>query len=267
MERGDGMRPEPARSEATVLSVIRTADVLSYIARSPSRLVGVTDIAAAVGTSKAVVFRILTSLLERGYVGYDRSTRRYFLGPQALLLGVAALERSDLRSLAHEPLAGLSRATSETATLSVRNGWERIYIDQVTPDRDVKMVVPIGRPFPLHAGSSSKAFLAFLPPAEQDRYFREVRHREQLTDRTLTSEPDLRQELEEVRARGFASSRGERQADAASVAAPVMDRDGLPAGVISVCGPIERFGPCADQAATLLLEATRLLSRQFASTG
>lgn len=69
MDRWDGFRPEPARSEATVLSVVRTADVLSYEPLSPSQLVGMTDIAAAVGTSKAVVFRILTSLLERGYVG------------------------------------------------------------------------------------------------------------------------------------------------------------------------------------------------------
>jgi IclR family transcriptional regulator, acetate operon repressor len=255
------------RADATVLAVVRTADVLTYLARSPSRLVGVTEIAGAVGTSKAVVFRILTSLLDRGYVGYDEGTRRYFLGPQSLLLGLAAVERHDMRSLAHELLAEMSAATSETTTLSIRSGWERIYIDQVTPDRDIKMVVPIGRPFPLHAGSSSKAFLAFLPPAEQDRYFLEVRSRERLTPRTAVDESALRAEVALIRSRGFASSRGERQADAASVAAPVLDGGGGPAAVISVCGPIERFDLCAEHAVTLLLEATRLLSRQLAYTG
>ena len=255
------------RPESTVLAVVRTADVLTYMARSPSRLAGVTDIAAGIGTSKAVVFRILSSLLDRDYVGYDQATRRYFLGPQALLVGLAALQRHDLRSLAHGPLADISRATSETATLSVRNGWERIYVDQVTPDRDIKMVVPIGRPFPLHAGSSSKAFLAFLPPAEQDRYFREVRSRDRLTPRTLVDELPLREELAAIRARGFAASQGERQADAASIAAPVVDEAGLPAAVVSVCGPIHRFGPRAAEAVSLLLDATDLLSRQLAYTG
>lgn len=257
----------PPRAEATVLAVVRTADVLTYMARSPSRLAGVTDIATAIGTSKAVVFRILSSLLDRDYVGYDQATRRYFLGPQALLVGLAALQRHDLRSLAHGPLVDISRATSETATLSVRNGWERIYVDQVTPDRDIKMVVPIGRPFPLHAGSSSKAFLAFLPPAEQDRYFREVRARDRLTPRTLVDEQAVRQELAAIRARGFAASQGERQVDAASIAAPVIDQAGLPAAVVSVCGPIDRFGPRAGEAVSLLLEATDLLSRQLAYTG
>lgn len=257
----------PPRIEATVLAVVRTADVLSYMARSPSRLAGVTDIATAIGTSKAVVFRILSSLLDRDYVGYDQATRRYFLGPQAILLGLAAVQRHDLRSLAHGPLVDISRTTSETSTLSVRNGWERIYIDQVTPDRDIKMVVPIGRPFPLHAGSSSKAFLAFLPEAEQDRYFREVRTRDRLTPSTLVDEQPLRQELAVIRARGFAASQGERQVDAASIAAPVIDQAGMPAAVVSVCGPIDRFGPRAGEAVSLLLDATDLLSRQLAYAG
>lgn len=267
MTRTKDAAPASGRADASVLAVVRTADVLTYLSRSPSRLVGVTEIAGAVGTSKAVVFRILTSLLDRGYVGYDPATRRYCLGPQSLLLGLAALQRHDMRSLAHELLTEMSGATSETTTLSIRNGWERMYIDQVTPDRDIKMVVPIGRPFPLHAGSSSKAFLAFLPPAEQDRYFLEVRSRERLTPRTVVDEPALRAELAAIRERGFASSRGERQADAASVAAPVIDRGGLPAAVISVCGPIDRFDQCADKAVRLLLDSTSLLSRQLAYAG
>jgi Transcriptional regulator len=227
----------------------------------------VTEIAAALGTSKAVVFRILSSLRARGYVDYDQHARRYFLGHQALLLGLAALQRHDLRSLAHELLIDISATTSETATLSIRNGWERIYIDQVTPDRDIKMVVPLGRPFPLHAGSSSKAFLAFLPTAEQDRFFVEIGDRVPLTAHTLVDEPALRRELRAIRERGFAASRGERQPDAASVAAPVLDRAGQPVAVISVCGPINRFAQCADAAVARLLRATELASQRLASTG
>jgi DNA-binding IclR family transcriptional regulator len=72
----------------------------------------------------------------------------------------------------------------------------------------------------------------------------------------------LRSELEEIRAAGFASSWGERQQGAASVAAPVFDAGGAPAAVISVCGPIERFEARRENAIRLLLEETRLLSGQ-----
>ena len=52
-------------------------------------------------------------------------------------------------------LERLSRETDETATLSLRTGWERVYIDQVTPERDVKMMVQLGLRAPLHAGAST----------------------------------------------------------------------------------------------------------------
>lgn len=250
-------------ADGAIQAVLRAADVLSYFARSPSRTLGVTEVAAGLKLSKAVVFRILTSLRERGYIGYDPTTRQYALGPQALLLGLACIEKNDVRRLSRDLLLELSTRTNETATLSVRTGWERIYIDQVTPDRDVKMVVPIGRPFPLHAGSSSKAFLAFLPAAEQDSYFREVRERPALTPHTVVDEAALRQELEQIRQRGFAMSRGERQPDAASVAAPVFGADGVPAAVLSVCGPIERFWRHAEQTGDRVREATNLLSRRL----
>jgi DNA-binding IclR family transcriptional regulator len=123
-------------------------------------------------------------------------------------------------------------------------------------------VVPIGRLFPLHAGASSKAFLAFLPEAERERFFAEHPDLPALTEHTVIDPVALRAELEDIRHAGFASSRGERQQGAASVAAPVFDRSGAPTAVISVCGPIERFDARRQDATRMLLEETAVLTRQ-----
>lgn len=256
--------PSSQRSDngTIVTAVVRTADVLTCLAQAPTRTVGVTEIAQQLRLSKAVVFRILVSLQSRGYVDFDDASRRYQLGSKSLALGMAYLERTDVRQLARSALVRLSMEMSETATLSVRSGWERMYIDQVTPERDIKMVVSIGRPFPLHAGSSSKAFLAFLAPDERERFFAE-QPLTALTEHTIVEPKTLRADLEVVRARGFASSEGERQEGAGSVAAPILDRDGLPVAVISVCGPIERFRACMGEAARALLVQTHQLSRQL----
>ena len=155
-----------------------------------------------------------------------------------------------------------SDATGETATLSLRHGWHRLYIDQVTPPNEVRMTVSLGRPFPLHAGSSSKAFLAFLPEAEQDEYI-QTQVLDAVTDKTITDADELRKELRLVTRRGYAKSAGERQRGAVSVAAPVFDHEGDVAGVISVCGPAERFAAHADEAAKHLLAGARELSRQL----
>jgi DNA-binding IclR family transcriptional regulator len=248
-------------SSPTIGSVDRAIQVLQMFVDSGSRTLGVTEVATALDLSKAVVHRVLASLREAGFVDVDPESRRYLLGPAALALGLAYLERIDLRAMARPVLERLSATTHETATLSIRHGDQRIYVDQVTPLTEIRMTVPLGRPFPLHAGSSSKAFLAFLSEAEQADYLQ--RDLPRLTEATVTDRALLAKELAAVRKRGYARSLGERQPGAASVAAPIFDHEGHPFGAGSVCGPIERFRTRTDEAAVLLLEGCRELSRQL----
>ncbi|MGH3276496.1 MAG: IclR family transcriptional regulator [Streptosporangiaceae bacterium] len=239
-------------------TVERAADVLLLFTRSPSWALGVTEAATALGFSKAAVHRILSSLRNKGLVELDPVTHRYSLGPAILSLGLTYLDKLDVRQIAAPELAQLSRATQETVTLSVRTGWSRVYLDQVTPDREVIMSVQIGIPHLLHSGSSSKAFLAFLPDSEIKRYL--ARPLEAVTPATITDPQQLRKNLAEIRSRGFAESSGERQTGAASVAAPVLDYRGLPLAVISVCGPAERFEEERERCTGQLLTVTRRLS-------
>lgn len=245
----------PGRGVATIE---RAADVLLLFSRSDGTQ-GVTEIARELEISKAVVHRILTSLRERGLVTSDAATRRYSLGPAVLLLAAAYRRQLDVRSLALDAMRSLSEASDETATLSVRHLDERIYVDQVTPPREVKMTVQIGASFPLHAGSSSKVFLAWLPKTERDAYLR-AHKLVALTDETITDEAELKRELDRIRQQGFAVSLGERQPGAASVAAPILDESGEPVAAISVCGPIERFRSEIAGIAALLVEQTRAIS-------
>jgi IclR family transcriptional regulator, acetate operon repressor len=249
-------------SKQTIASVERAADVLTLFATIDAPDLGVTEVANQLQLSKAVVHRLLTTLVLKEYLVSDARTRRYRLGPMALALGVAYTDRIDIRRLAQPYLRALSESSNETATLSLRQGWSRLYIDQITPSREVKMTVAIGRPFPLHAGGSSKAFLAFLPQDEIERYINE-HGLEELTDLTVTDPDALRCELKQVRESGYAVSLGERQAGAGSVAAPVLDRDHHPVAVMSVCGPVERFREEVVPVKELLLDATRRLSREL----
>ena len=156
----------------------------------------------------------------------------------------------------------LAKQTNETATLSVRVGFERVYIDQVTPERDVKMVVQLGKPFPLHTGTSSKAMLASLSPAEQDDYFARIKL-VALTKNSITDRQRLRDEIVAIRRCGYARSIGEHDESAASVAAPIFGQSGNLVGVISVSGPRERFGPEMDEAAAALLKTVDTVSARL----
>ena len=245
-----------------VETVDRAMDVLSLFARTTEPTKGVTEIALELSLSKAVVHRLLTTLAAKGFVQVDRDTRRYSLGPTVLSLGLAYLKQIDVRRLALPLMHELSAKTGETCTFSIRSGWSRIYVDQVTPAREVKVEVELGSPFPLHAGSSSKVFLAFLDHEEQDAYLTSA-PLERVTEDTSTDVAALRAELAQIRADGYASSFGERQPGVASVAVPLFDHRGRPVASLSVCGPIERFREHMESTTTVLLEAIRDLSRQL----
>ncbi|MGC8513286.1 MAG: IclR family transcriptional regulator [Acidimicrobiales bacterium] len=242
-------------------TVERAADILLLFASSSSPQLGVTEIATALGMSKSTVHRILLSFRNKSLLELDPLSRKYCLGPTLLGLGARYQGRLDIRNMAYPELSALSRATNETATLSVRSGDERIYVDQVTPEREVLMSVQLGMAHPLHAGASSKAFLAFLPAEEVDRYL--AGGLEEVTVRTITDVAQLRTELAEIRARGWAQSIGERQVGAGSVAAPVFDARGLPVAVVSVCGPAERMAGEIQECATQLMVTTMRLSAQL----
>jgi IclR family acetate operon transcriptional repressor len=234
--------------------VERAIAVLTLFASSESRTLGVTEISQSLGLSKAVVHRILTAFRANGFLELEPTTHRYLPGPQILALGLIFLNRIDAQGIIREEMAKLSAQTNETATFSVRAGWQRVYVDQVTPDRDIKMVIQVGRMYPLHTGASSRALLAALPEAEQEKYIAE----HELTGLAVNSITDarrLRETLAEVRERGYAVSIRERDDGAASVAAPIYGHANRLIGVISVSGPAERFQSEIGSAAEALCAA------------
>lgn len=236
-------------------AVERAMDVLLLFGRTDRRDLGVTEIATALGLTKAAVHRILTALRNRELITLDPRSRRYALGHAAVTLGRAYLTRADVREMAAPELRYLSARTGETATLSLRRGDTRLYVDQVVPDQELRLEVTVGVPFPLHAGASSKTFLAYHLDGYLDRGRLEA-----LTEHTVVDPARLLNELAVIRERGYATSHSEREPGAASIAAPVFDHDGHVAAVISVAGPAQRFHPGEDPAVTgqLLAVAARI---------
>jgi DNA-binding IclR family transcriptional regulator len=239
----------------------RVADVLLLFVGGPNTL-GVSEIARELGLSKAVVHRILQSLTSRSLVGVDPITRGYRLGPGAIALGARALRDFDLRAAARPTLRRLRDLTGETTTLSMLLEGSRLYLDQYESPREIKMTVPLGRPFPLYAGASGRAMLAFLPDQTVEHLI--AAGLERMTSETILDPDELRRCLAATRASGFATSRGERQDGAGSVAAPVFGVDGEVMGAISVCGPVSRFdGAAVDRYVPLVRSAAAEISRSL----
>lgn len=171
-----------------------------------------------------------------------------------------------MRRVALPVLRKLQRDTGETTTISELVGTVRIYLDQVVSLEEVKMTVEIGRPFPLHAGSSSKAILAFSSPELRQLILAD--DLPSLTSRTVVVREELEQELARIANERVAVSLGERQAGAGSVAAPVLGVDRYAIGSVSVCGPVDRFGTgTVERLSPLVQKAAEDVSKRMVWSG
>lgn len=238
----------------------RVADVLLLFARSDEPL-GVSGIARSLGLSKAVVHRILQSLQSRSLVQVVPGRTIYQLGPAAIGLGTRAWSQLDVRSVAAPILKELRDRTRETTTLSILVGRHRIYLDQFESPKEIKMVVEIGPRFPLHSGASSRAILAYLPPA-----FAEEAARDLAELREDFDEDAFMKELQETRRRGYTTSHNERGTGGASIAAAFFDSAGHVLGSISASGPVFRYpGDHEKEHSALVMAAAEQITEALRS--
>ena len=210
----------------------RTLDLLEQVARAPGPA-GLIELAGDTGIDKSTAARLLAFLAEREFVVRDAATRRYAPGPALLALGAAALRRSDLRAGARPYLERLRAATGETVTLHVRVADAFACIDGLEGTSPIRRAVPLGETIPLHVGSTGKAILAFLPPAE-------IEGQLGAAAAAGADVATLRSELAAVRIQRFRAAVGDRVPEVGAIAAPLFD--GATAyGAVSISGPAERW--------------------------
>jgi DNA-binding IclR family transcriptional regulator len=252
----------PVHAGQTIAAVERALDVLLLFGSLGRGDLGVTEISSELGMSKAAVHRVLSSLRSRGLVVLDAATHRYSLGAAALALGRAYLEQLEVRRLALPEMARLADAVDETVLLSVRVNDLQMFVEEVLPQREVRIAVPVGTPIPLHIGSAGKVFLAHFTDDDVEDYINRT-GLEPLTEDSITDSDELRADVIRVRERGYGSSLGEREPGGASIAAPILDDQGRPAAVLVIAGPADRVAPMLDELARPLLAITSTLSRRL----
>jgi DNA-binding IclR family transcriptional regulator len=218
-----------------VQSVQRAAALLDAIAGSDEPRTA-PELADLCGLNRSTAWRILATLEEEGLVDRDAATNRYSIGPAAARLAAAATD--SLPRAAQPHLEELSRRTGETVSLALPRRLQLVYVDQVQAPH-VMAADWLGRAVPLHATSTGKALLAFLPPEELEAALTQSLPR--FTDRTITDPARLRDELDRVRRRGYAVSRGELETALWGASAPVRDRAGRGIAVVSVWGAEARL--------------------------
>ena len=189
--------------EPALSSVDRALRLLEELARHGP--LGATELANRTGCAKATAFRLARTLQARGFVVQNQDSS-YRLGPRCLLLATGVHTSFDVRREALPAMEALRDETGETVQLTVLEGSDVVYVEQVPSSKPVRSVGTMGQRAPAHCVSGGLSQLALLP-------FERVRALlpsplPRPTSASIPSLERLEAELERVRARGFAINRG-----------------------------------------------------------
>ena len=222
---------------AHVESVARALKIIEALAKSPA---GLSDIARTVDLPKSTVARLLSTLEEVEAVERDEEDNRLFrLGPMVQRLSTAAGGPAQLAGFARPYLEELTEVTGEAAGVSIPDGYEVHYIDQTHAEHPVQVRDWTGELIPMHVVPSGLAIMAYWPEQETDRFL--GRELKQLTPNTVTDPDAIRDRLQSIRSDGYVWVHEEFVEGINSVAAPVLESNGLVTGAIHVHGPAYRF--------------------------
>lgn len=194
-----------------------------------------SELSRALGVSKSTLSGLLATLERHDLVERDAGSRTFRLGLGLLELSQPVLARLDLRALAHPELVRLRDASGETAILHLRDGEGSLIADRAEPDRQLKVVAPMGRRLPPFAGSVAKALLAALPEADAAALVK-AGPLPAFTPRTITDPGRYLRELARVRSDGVALEDEEYLPGVRAASAAVRDRAGRAVATVSVVG-------------------------------
>jgi DNA-binding IclR family transcriptional regulator len=230
------MAPEDRSYTIAVLG--RALDVLEALEASGEPM-GASDLARSLDTTKSSVFRILSTLEQRGYVMKQPGTARYSLGARLATLGQNALSGLDLRRIARPELERLHTRFQETVNLGVLYSTNIVYLDMIESPQSLRMAAKIGSYHPAHSTALGKAMLAFLPEKELIAMVPEELRAQ--TSQTITDRSRLLNELRNVRQRGIAEEIEENEMGSRCVGIAIFDQRQCPVAAISVSAPASRI--------------------------
>ena len=223
------------KSGREIQSLARGLDILIILAEA-NQPMGVTELAQLLKVDKSSVFRLLSTLASRGFVGQDDDTRRYRPGLRIVELSRRVLDRVELRSVARPWLKRLQQDTGESVHLAILTDGRAVYVEQEASAATLNVNTEIGGQAPVHCTAIGKALIAYLSPEDLERCLGQA-ELTCYTPRTITALRELVPHLESVRERGYAVDDEEFDPGVRCVAAAIRDHRGKVVASVGISGP------------------------------
>lgn len=202
----------------------------------------VTELSNRLGLGKSQVSRMLGTFREAGWVSQNPRSRAFSVGLKAYAFGALFVNANRLTREALPVLRSIVDRCGFTATLSVLDGIEPLYLLGIEASVFVEFGSRAGSYFPFHATAPGKLLAAYAPERVLERMIARA-GLPQHTPQTITDPGALRTHLQAVRKRGYAASLGERTPGIGALAVPVFAAEGQFEAGLGIVYPLKLVAP------------------------
>jgi DNA-binding IclR family transcriptional regulator len=232
--------PKPDRRQR-----VQSAEMGMAILKTLARLGGaasLTAIAAAIGESTAKVHRYLASLVQEGMVAQHETTQQYYLGREAIQIGLAALRQCDPIRMGESALVRLRNELDVTCFIAIMGNKGPTVLRIEEPTLPVTVNMRAGSVMPILWSATGQIFLSFSE---------DPRLRRQADEEYAQATPERRAQLSgatpverlrrQVREQGCAIVEDLMLRGISAISAPIFDAKGSIAAVLTALGASTGF--------------------------
>lgn len=246
------------------IGTIERALEILWIMYKENRELGVTEIAQSLDVYKSTVHRTLVALKKKGFVEQNPETGKYWLGLVLFSMGMQYDRKISLKDVCSPFIKRLADKVGETVNLGILDNNEVgkvVIIDKVETDQRLTLVPSVGALNHAHCSSMGKVLLSFSDNDYFDKFI--AKGLKPFTNNTITEKEELKDELREVRNKGYAIDKEESEIGLMCVGAPIFDKNGVRAA-ISIAGPTQRFqGERLMEIIDAVKDTAQEISRKF----
>lgn len=190
----------------------------------------IAEVSATSGLDRATARRCLLTLAELGYADYDG--KFFTLTPRVLRLGTACLATMPLPQLVQPTLDQLSEVLEQSASVSILDGAEIVYIARAARRRVMSIGLAPGSRLPAYCTSMGRVLLAALPEDAARAVLNGPLPAR--TPMTLTDPDAIMARLAQIRAQGFELIDQEVEIGLRSIAVPLLNARGAVVAAVNI---------------------------------
>jgi len=225
----------------TIHSIEKALDLIELLSDNKKEM-GITEIGKKLNMGLSTVYRMLTTLKNRGYISQNKKTLKYILGTKLFLLGSKVQNIQNFTKLLIPFLEKLSQHTKETVNYGILENRNVIFLNKIECSEALKADVKIGEKIPANCSAVGKSILAYLSEEEFQLLYSDINEKLPIpTYNSISTVEGLKECLKKVKRRGYSTDLEEFKIGINCIGVAILDKKGKAIAGISITGPSSRF--------------------------